>query len=222
MQNVQTLLNQWKKKNYRSLLKIFNKIAQSNPQNEVPLPMPSALSLEGGGQRGKVYISAIEALEQLGIIGNLKVVVGTSIGAVFAFVIGLGFSAAKIRQIGDNFNFTDLLDMRKSRFGHWWAGTWFNKASALIVDEYIHNGNIFYNWAAYVTEKVLGDPHASFADLHEKIISGEDPSLKEMIFTAVDAKEDTSKNFHSKKRLIFVLLMHYRLLYLYQVSFQLK
>ncbi len=201
MLDTSTLLNHLTtRSSLRFLLRDLQRIATDYHQHEIPLPTITAMSLEGGAQRGKVYSSAIEALEMLGIIEDLELVVGTSVGAIVAFIIGLGFDANQLKEIAHNLNFTDVLDARKTKMGNWWAGTWAHKVISLAGrTEFMHNGKIFEHWASYYVEAILGSAEASFADLHEKVISGEDPSLKDLIFTAVDAKNDAVQEFSFKK-----------------------
>ena len=54
---------------------------------------------EGGGVKGYAYVSAIEELENLGLLTQLKGVAGTSMGAIFAVLLILGFSGEEIRNI---------------------------------------------------------------------------------------------------------------------------
>lgn len=91
------------------------------------------LSFEGGGGKGYVYIGAVKALQNLGVIthstnsagqqvlnprGQIKGVSGASAGAITALLISLGYNATAIEGImsGTNFNrFYDLPTIPRQR-----------------------------------------------------------------------------------------------------------
>lgn len=86
------------------------------------------------------------------------------------------------------------MDYRPNIVGDWLSGTWLHKLASLNR-EYLHSGEIFHFWASHLFEEILGSPDATFADLHAKVVSGEDPLLKDLVFTAVHAKNDTIQVF---------------------------
>lgn len=66
------------------------------------------LSFEGGGCRGFAYCGAIKALDEAGILSNLKRFSGTSVGALFAALLASDFSATEIINISDILDFSSL------------------------------------------------------------------------------------------------------------------
>ena len=60
------------------------------------------LVLSGGGVKGYAYVGVIKALEEYNIITNLKSIAGTSIGAVFAFLIILKYSFKELKELSTN------------------------------------------------------------------------------------------------------------------------
>lgn len=58
-----------------------------------------ALACEGGGTRGIAYGPVLERLEELGVLGRLTDVAGTSAGAITAMLLACGASAADVRRI---------------------------------------------------------------------------------------------------------------------------
>lgn len=84
---------------------VVNKISIYNKpnSNSIGIMMPQLpienLVFEGGGPKGLVYVGAIEELEKVGILKNIKNVGGSSAGAMTALTLGLGFSAKAIEKI---------------------------------------------------------------------------------------------------------------------------
>lgn len=71
-------------------------------------PAIENLVLAGGGARGVANAPALRALENLGLLSELKQVVGTSVGAMTAILLACGISAKAFQQL---LNGTDLLSL---------------------------------------------------------------------------------------------------------------
>ena len=57
------------------------------------------LALSGGGLKGIVYGGCFQALEECGILKNIKRLAGTSVGALFGYGILLGFTSSQIQEL---------------------------------------------------------------------------------------------------------------------------
>lgn len=68
------------------------------------------LVFEGGGVRGIAYVGAMEVLAKKGILSNIQRVGGTSVGAINATLVALGFSNAEQRDILWKLDFKNFLD----------------------------------------------------------------------------------------------------------------
>lgn len=69
------------------------------------------LALSGGGLKGIVYGGCFQALEESGILKNLKRLAGTSVGALFGYSILLGFTSSQIQELILKLNFAFLRDI---------------------------------------------------------------------------------------------------------------
>jgi NTE family protein len=69
------------------------------------------LALSGGGLKGIVYGGCFQALEECGILKNIKRIAGTSVGALFGYSMLLGFTSAQIQELILKINFTFLRDI---------------------------------------------------------------------------------------------------------------
>lgn len=114
----------------------------------------------GGAVRGVSYIGAIQALDNLGILTDTYA--GSSVGAVFAGMLAVGYSSEEIEDLFLNVNF-DLF--RDIHFG-------FKNGFA------ISKGEVFLEWIREMLEKkVYGDnykkgenPTVKFKDLEKNLV----------------------------------------------------
>lgn len=114
----------------------------------------------GGAVRGMSYVGVVKALEQLKI--NPNTIAGSSVGAVFAGLLSIGYSAEELREILMQISY-DLF--RDIHFG-------FGRDFA------ISKGEIFLEWLRGLIEKKYygekyskdGNPPVTFADLDKNLI----------------------------------------------------
>lgn len=114
----------------------------------------------GGAIRGMSYVGAATAMEELGI--NPKTVAGSSVGAVFAGLLAVGYSADELKDVFMEINYELFKDIH---FG-------FGKNFALS------KGGIFLDWLRDLIEKkVYGDsykkgenPPVKFSDIEKNLV----------------------------------------------------
>ena len=114
----------------------------------------------GGAVRGISYVGALKALDELKI--NLQMIAGSSVGAVFAGLVAVGYSAEEIKEIFMQVNYELFKDIH---FG-------FGKDFALS------KGQIFLDWLRELIEKkYYGDNYkkgenlpVTFKDLEKNLI----------------------------------------------------
>ena len=117
------------------------------------------LVFEGGGVKGIAYVGALEVLDQEGILKDIKRVAGTSAGAMVAVLIGLGYSAAELRDILWNLNFQNFLD---DSWGY------IRDAKRFITDYGWYKGDFFRNLMADFIKQKTGNGEATFKDLQDE------------------------------------------------------
>jgi len=116
--------------------------------------------LSGGAVRGICYVGAVKALEELGI--NPKTIAGSSVGAVFAGLMALGYNAEELEEIFVHINFELFRDIHFG-FGRDFA---------------ISKGEIFLEWLRELIEqKYYGEnykkgenPPVTFKDLQKNLV----------------------------------------------------
>lgn len=114
----------------------------------------------GGAIRGVSYIGAIQALDELGI--SIDMIAGSSVGAIFAGLLAVGYDAEEIKTLFLKVNF-DLF--RDIHFG-------LGKAFALS------KGEVFLDWVREMIEKKFygenykkgENPAVKFKDLDKNLV----------------------------------------------------
>ena len=71
---------------------------------------PENLVFKGGGAKGIAFVGIQESLYNLGLLKQVKRIVGTSAGAITAMLVGLGYNSQELKDILDGTKLTDFLD----------------------------------------------------------------------------------------------------------------
>lgn len=137
--------------------------------------------LEGGGAKGSAHLGAVSGLTDYGALDQLEYVAGSSAGAINAFLISMGLDAKQIETITQSMNFMDLLDPIET-------GT---TVTNLLAKGHLFSGENALNFFETLVEQVLGDPHATFADLEKARQTN--PSLKSLFVTGTRVHSDSAK-----------------------------
>ncbi len=114
------------------------------------------LVLEGGGVRGFAYAGAFEVLDSLGILQNIERVGGTSVGAIQATLLAVGYSPKEISQVAANIPLKDFND------GFLPGG--FKRLSNKFG---FFKGEKMTAWIEQLIAEKTGDPNITFIQLHE-------------------------------------------------------
>jgi NTE family protein len=71
-------------------------------------PKFTTLILGGGANRGIMYGGALQCLEEFGILRHIDTYIGTSVGALMATLLALGYTSAEIHTVIMSTNFKDV------------------------------------------------------------------------------------------------------------------
>ena len=66
------------------------------------------LVFSGGGTKGIAYVGVLKYLEENNLLKHVDTIVGTSVGAVVALLIAIGYTSDQLFKIIENVNFNDL------------------------------------------------------------------------------------------------------------------
>lgn len=111
------------------------------------------LCFAGGGCKAPIYGGVIKALEEKGLIKNIKRCSGTSAGSIIATLVCIGYNADEIKII------LDTLDFKSFKSG-------FNPLR-LLTKYGIYDGDNFIKWLKDVLVKKGLDKNITFEQLHE-------------------------------------------------------
>ena len=110
---------------------------------------PEVLVLQGGGAKGMSYAGVIEAMEDGGYLKDIKMVAGTSAGALIGLPVAMGYSADEITEIVMN-----------GRFAHFFA------ESTLKFKALMKVKNLFVKTTPEKTPHYEGDLLVEFTKNH--------------------------------------------------------
>ncbi len=123
----------------------------------------------GGGVRGMCYIGALKALNELKI--ELNSIAGSSVGAVFASLVAVGYNDEEIKELFFDFNFNMFRDININIFN---------------TDISLSKGEIFLDWLREkIGKKVLGDKYNENSKVRFKDIK------KDLHILTLDLKTNT-------------------------------
>lgn len=145
------------------------------------------LVFEGGGVRGIAYVGAMEVLDQEGILKDIERVAGTSVGAMIAVLVGLGYSAEELGDILWNINFQNFLD-----------DSWgFVRDTKRLLNDYgWYKGDYFRDLMAGFIKEKTGDSETTFGQLEALRAKGK--PFKDIYLIGADLSTGYSKVFSAK------------------------
>lgn len=144
----------------------------------VPQPVRKYAAWQGGGAKGANYVGTMQAFQDTGILDDFTHTAGASAGAITSFMVAMGLDARQFQTISDRLNFLDLTQTSREGYRDT-LGAGLGKFADLATKGAMFTGQSFHHWASMMVEQILGDPNASFADLHEACKVN--PALKELI-----------------------------------------
>ncbi|QJD81016.1 patatin-like phospholipase family protein [Spirosoma rhododendri] len=133
------------------------------------------LVFEGGGVRGIAYAGALNVLEQRGILASVERVGGTSVGAITALLLAVGYNTGEIRSL--------LSDLKIQQFND---GRWFFLGGFHRLNRRYgwYRGDRFERWVETVIVRKMNQPDLTFADLHQRHLA--DASVKDLYVTGTN------------------------------------
>lgn len=116
------------------------------------------LVFEGGGVRGIAYAGALHVLEDRGTLQSIERVGGTSVGAITALLVALGYTADEMAAILANLKIQQFND------GRWL----FIGGLHRMTRRYgWYRGERFERWLEMLIARKTGNPDLTFAQLHQ-------------------------------------------------------
>lgn len=121
------------------------------------------LVFEGGGVRGIAYAGALKVLEERNGLQSVERVGGTSVGAITALLVALGYTADEMSAI--------LTDLKIGQFND---GRWFFVGGLHRMSRRYgwYRGERFERWLATLIVRKTGNADLTFDQLHQRRTTG--------------------------------------------------
>ncbi len=142
---------------------------------EIPAPPIQYLVFEGGGVRGSAYGGVVDELARAGVLASVQHVAGTSIGAIAAMLVALGYTPLEMNQVLYGANFADFLEHGKP----WPITPEFIVRGKQYWSIFTGDGNslspgkLLNEWLEERVAKKLGSKFATFRDLTKLAMSAD-------------------------------------------------
>jgi NTE family protein len=141
------------------------------------------LVFEGGGIRGIAYCGALEVLQQHNMLGGVKRVAGTSVGAIQATLVALNYTPQEMAAI--------IADLNLKHFND--GGFIFMGGAHRMRKNYgWYKGNKLRNWIGDLIEARTGQADLTFAQLHAL---AQTKGFKDLYITGTDLTQQCIEVF---------------------------
>ena len=115
------------------------------------------LAIEGGGIKGIVYIGCLKALNDLGILPNIKRVVGTSVGSMVALFASCNFTNDEFEKYSDIM----IKDIEKTKFNP------IKEGYNLYEHFGCHSNDVIQNMVEDILNEKFGKSDITFQQLYD-------------------------------------------------------
>ncbi len=108
---------------------------------------PELLVLQGGGAKGMSYAGVIQSMQDSGMLSNIKMVAGTSAGALLGVLVSMGYTAEEITDVVNKGRFAQFFAETTTKFkGLMKVKSFFSKTEPVKTPFY--EGNLLADFAA--------------------------------------------------------------------------
>ena len=156
----------------KNFLLVFIATSIFHVKGNAEKPAYKNLVLEGGGVRGFAYAGAFEVLDSLGILENIERVGGTSVGAIQATLLAIGYTPKEMMEVAAN------IPLKQFNDGFFPGGF-----SRLKRKFGFYKGENLYSWIEALIAAKTGDANITFRQLYELRLQ---KNYKELYITGTD------------------------------------
>ena len=143
---------------------------------------PKNLVFEGGGVRGIAYAGALRVLEERGSLSAVERVGGTSVGAITALLVALGYHADEMTAVLSGLKLEQFND------GRWFFVGGLNRLTRRYG---WYRGERFERWVETLVQQKTGKANLTFRELHERRGNG----FSDLFVTGTDLTEQKTVVF---------------------------
>ena len=141
--------------NYLKSLRISKFAPETEEYNNKELDIEN-LIFEGGGIKGIAYCGALRELQKHNLLKNIKRYAGSSVGAITACLLAIGYTIDELEQILKDTNFEDFKDDKIGIIRDFYS---------LLNDYGYCPGNYLYDWLGFMIKAKVGKENYTFSDL---------------------------------------------------------
>ncbi|HXS35899.1 MAG TPA: patatin-like phospholipase family protein [Flavipsychrobacter sp.] len=144
----------------------------------------TTLVLKGGGIRGIAYAGAIKVLEEKNVLQNINNVAGTSVGAIVASLIAVGYNAEEIKDI-----------MMKLKIEEFNDGQFFfiGGQKRLRKNFGWYKGEVLEDWLGDLIKAKTGNANTTLAQLHDLALKNK--KIKNLYITTTNLSKQRMEIF---------------------------
>ncbi len=136
------------------------------------------LVLEGGGVLGIAYVGALRALEEKNKLSDIENIAGTSVGALTASLMSVGYDSKELGAIMSNLNMKKFNDGR---------GMFFGGTNRMFKKYGWYRGEKLKSWVNDLLFEKTGKENLTFKELHDLAIK--DSRFKNLYVTVTNLSQ---------------------------------
>lgn len=140
----------------RSMPRVHPRVVRPPLEGAHPAYPYKNVAFQGGGAKGVIYVGAVEALDQLGVLPYLKRFAGTSAGTIPALLLALGLDAKQVKFESDRVDLSTFFD----------GGSALSRGYNFTSKLGIHPGKKATECIGEILEKYTGDADLTFRGLY--------------------------------------------------------
>lgn len=145
------------------------------------------LALEGGGIRGIAYAGAVKVLEEHKITDGLHNIAGTSVGAIAATLLCVGYNADELKQI--------MFSLKVQTFNDG-KGIFIGGQQRTRKQFGWYRGDMLEKWTGRLIAARTGSEHTTFSQLHA--LAAKDHRFKDLYVVATNLSQQKAEVFSYK------------------------
>ncbi len=142
------------------------------------------LVFEGGGVRGMAYVGALRVLQERDVLADIQRVGGTSVGAITALLLALGYTPGEMETVLTRLNIGQFND------GRWLFVGGFARTTRRYG---WYRGERFERWLETLIARKTGNPNLTFAQLHT--LRTDHPGTRDLYVTGTNLTAQQSVVF---------------------------
>eukprot|EP01066_Platyproteum_vivax_P006519 Platyproteum_vivax@DN2301_c0_g1_i1.p1 len=145
------------------------------------------LVCEGGGVKGAAFGGCLQVFEEMGILRNITRVAGTSVGAITACLLAVGYQANDVTKIINTTDFSQFEDAPCC-------------VCSILRTYGYYKGDNFEKWMCNLIKRKTGNAKTTFKDLADEIRKGNAKNYRELTVLVTNVTKQKYQIFSAETR----------------------